>query len=86
MKEITPYTGPVLSAFTPSSRPDGDSVCPTCPVSMWMRSGGEFRCFCPILRHITWGPGVSPIEACDGREAALAKLAQEQAKRGGSAN
>ena len=72
-----PYLSPILAKLAKEDRPNDDTVCPTCPASVWIRSARGLRCFCQLLRQFTWGPGTEPVIDCDGKEAALTKLASK---------
>ena len=55
--------------------PGAKVACSDCPVSMWYRNkDAVLCCFCTALHKNTWEDDCVPIEYCDGREQAIARL------------
>ena len=55
--------------------PGARVACSDCPVSMWYRDKNSvLLCFCTALHSTMWEEGCVPIEYCDGREQAIARL------------
>jgi hypothetical protein len=66
---------------TYSARGSGDTenprtVCATCPAAIWYDTD-QLRCFCDVMKSITFSTSSTPVTACDGRELAIARLEKD---------
>ena len=78
MRTASNYVSPVLAALPQRYRPADNSGCQSCPDSSWYTTSSALFCHCAARRYISWASNLDPVNACDDREAALARLAQEQ--------
>ncbi len=82
---VNPYFSPTLDHLEHGLGepvPSHQVACRDCPSSMWYwTEGDELFCHCSVMHRITWGAGETPIEFCDGREQAVAKLIAERASQ-----
>ena len=74
----TPYKSDTLEHIREKLQeqvPVNNAACSDCPVSIWYRDKeAVLTCFCSALHTTTWTDGCVPIEYCDGREQAVARL------------
>jgi len=69
----------VLQKLPKSRRPPEEIACCTCPSAMWITGATEVRAYCHTMKLISWSADTSDdLTACDGREAAIASLAERQ--------
>lgn len=82
---VNPYFSPTLDHLEHGlGEPvPGDKVaCRDCPSSIWYSTASnELFCHCSAMHLMTWGAGETPIEFCDGREQAVARLIAERASQ-----
>ena len=52
-------------------------VCASCPASIWY-DDEELRCFCSVMKIMSYEPNRNSIKRCDGRTLALARLETAQ--------
>lgn len=71
------HTSPTLTKVKPDKRPGAEVACTTCPASMWRVTKSRLTCFCKDARLMSWDGRQDPTLYCDGREAALKRLADE---------
>lgn len=53
------------------------TACASCPSAIW-HSQGELRCFCNVMKFVSWQGKGSPITVCDARESVLASLEEQR--------
>ncbi|MET4133608.1 hypothetical protein ABIE62_002760 [Porphyrobacter sp. MBR-155] len=57
------------------------TACASCPASVWFHQD-YWRCFCTVMKGMTWQSDESPIQVCSARESAVVKLELESRKGG----
>lgn len=82
---VNPYYSPTLDHLEHGlgERVPGDEIaCRDCPSSIWYWTGpDELFCHCSAMHRMTWGAGESPVQFCDGREQAIARVIAERASQ-----
>lgn len=73
----SPYSSPLLVSLPADFRPDPMPACGTCPAAMWRATRTRIECLCRTAGRISWDGRQEPTLFCDGREAAIARLADE---------
>lgn len=68
---LSSHRPPVFVARNYSSTDVPQVSCATCPAALWYESE-SLRCFCTIMKFISYSPSGAAISACDGREVSLA--------------
>ena len=58
------------------------TACATCPASQWFHQD-YWRCFCTVMKSMTWQSNTSPIQACSARESAIVNFEQRRQGTGG---
>lgn len=54
-----------------SRRPNPSTVCEVCPASVWMATPKAVKCFCRVMRVITWEThDPNTLTHCDGLQIA----------------
>ena len=60
-------SSPTLTGLDASRRPAAETVCETCPHSVWFSSPREVQCYCRVMYLVTWrSTEPQQISACDG--------------------
>ncbi len=77
----TAYMSPVLQIVPDERQPVPYPACATCPRSLWFTTLAALRCYCTVMGVTTWDGEELPVMNCDGREAALAQLKEEENKK-----
>jgi hypothetical protein len=75
-----PYFSPTLEHLDRLGEevPSDAVACRDCPLSIWYATAGyDLFCRCSAMHRLTWGEGEAPIQFCDAREQAVAKLIAE---------
>ena len=72
------YLSPVLRGLDPEHRPEPSPACETCPLSLWFAGEEMLSCYCQRMHTLVWSSDRLPILRCDGRELALAALAETE--------
>lgn len=61
------WRGPTLSSLEQARLPKVSTVCESCPVSLWLASAKELRCYCRMMHTMTWDSAdPRPLTHCDG--------------------
>ncbi|GIU52527.1 hypothetical protein TUM4438_45490 [Shewanella sairae] len=63
-----PNVSPTLEALEVSRRPQGVTVCETCPNSVWQASKDKVQCYCRVMYLVTWDSNdpETLLTHCDG--------------------
>lgn len=72
----------VPEAFQVQNMRPGDfppTACASCPASLWFNQA-EWKCFCNVMKFLPWQGESTPINTCDGREAAIERYDEEQSQ------
>ena len=69
------YLSPLIASEPAGKRPT--CVCASCPASIWY-DDEELRCFCSVMKIMSYEPNRNSIKRCDGRTLALARLETAQ--------
>ena len=65
LPEQEPYESPVLASLDTGHCPQ--TVCASCPKSLWFSSTKSLKCFCRVMHVVTWSSEESqPVQLCDG--------------------
>jgi hypothetical protein len=73
------YRAPLLAKAARSPQ----TVCAECPASLWYGAGDLFA-FCTVMKMTMWPQPAGPVTRCDGRRAAVAKLAADMRRSASS--
>ncbi|HEX7874431.1 MAG TPA: hypothetical protein VF475_16080 [Sphingobium sp.] len=57
------------------------TACASCPASVWFKQA-EWKGFCNVMKFLPWQGESTPIDACDGREAAIVRYDEERRQIG----
>ena len=72
----TDYLSPTYGARGGEDSEKPRTVCATCPAAIWYDTD-ELRCFCDVMKSITFSKSSTPVTACDGRELAITRLEKD---------
>jgi len=73
----SPYISPLIAQWPAERRPAPLPACATCPAAMWRATPNRIECLCRTASRISWDGRQEPTLFCDGREAAIARLSQD---------
>lgn len=73
----SPYASEILKMLLTEHQPVPYPACATCPASVWFTTKKALRCFCSVMRMLTWDGDEAPVMNCDARELAVVKLKKE---------
>ena len=73
------HSSPLVAQLPPERRPIPEPACASCPASLWRLTPTRIECVCLKINRVSWDGRQEPTLFCDGREAAIARLAEEMA-------
>ena len=59
--------GPTLEALGEVRHPKPSTVCETCPMSLWLATEWDLKCYCRLMHTLSWdSTEPRPLTHCDG--------------------